>query len=70
MDLLLSTRHWSVVYTVDMACDVVAHTEPHLPRMADVFLGGVLKLHAVVELHRYAELHTVHFCCVNPKISF
>ena len=39
VDLLLSTKHWPVVYAVDMACDVVAHTEVRLPRMADVFWG-------------------------------
>ena len=34
IDLLLSMRHWAVVYAVDMACDVVAHLEARHPALA------------------------------------
>ena len=27
VDLLMLSRHWPLVYAVDMACDVVAHIE-------------------------------------------
>lgn len=30
-DLLLSSRHWPLVYAVDMACDLVAHIEAREP---------------------------------------
>ena len=30
VDLLLSSKHWPLVYAVDMACDVVAHVEVKL----------------------------------------
>ena len=36
LDLLLSSKHWPVVYAVDMACDVVAHAEVQNPLLANV----------------------------------
>lgn len=35
MDLLLSSKHWPLVYAVDMACDVVAHLEVREPKLAN-----------------------------------
>ena len=67
MNLLLSTKHWPV-YAVGRACDVVAHTEARFfhdwPMYFKMNAGGVLKLHAVVEHHRYVELHAIHFWCI------
>ena len=34
VDLLLSSKHWPLAYAVDMACDVVAHTEVRVPKLA------------------------------------
>ena len=34
VDLLLSSRHWPLVYAVDMACDIVAHMEVRSPSLA------------------------------------
>ena len=34
VDLLLSSKHWPVVFAVDMACDVVAHVEVRHPNLA------------------------------------
>ena len=39
LDLLLSFKHWPVVYAVDMTCDVVAHAEVHNPLLANVLWG-------------------------------
>ena len=39
VDLLLSIKHWPLVYAVDMACDVVAHTEVRLPSLARELWG-------------------------------
>ena len=39
VDLLLSSRHWPLVYAVDMACDVVAHLEVREPKLASVLWG-------------------------------
>ena len=40
VDLLLSCKHWPLVYAVDMACDVVAHMEARLPQMAAAIWGN------------------------------
>ena len=40
MDLLLSCKHWPLVYAIDMACDVVAHAEARLPLMAEAMWGN------------------------------
>ena len=32
-------KHWPLVYAVDMACDVVAHTEVRLPALANDLWG-------------------------------
>ena len=34
VDLLLSSKHWPVVFAVDMACDVAAHLEVRHPKLA------------------------------------
>ena len=34
VDLLLSSKHWPLAYAVDMACDVAAHTEVRVPKLA------------------------------------
>lgn len=34
VDLLLSSKHWPLAYAVDMACDVVAHIEVRVPKLA------------------------------------
>lgn len=39
VDLLLSSRYWPAVYAVDMACDVVAHTEAREPHLANSLWG-------------------------------
>ena len=39
VDLLLSTKYWPIVYAVDMACDVVAHTEVRLPGLSNDLWG-------------------------------
>lgn len=39
VDLLLSSKHWPLVYAVDMACDVVAHIEVREPKLADAMWG-------------------------------
>ena len=39
VDLLLSMKYWPVVNAVDMACDVVAHTEVRLPALANELWG-------------------------------
>lgn len=39
VDLLLSSRHWPLAYAVDMACDVVAHTEVREPKLAKMMWG-------------------------------
>ncbi len=38
-DLLLSSKHWPLVYAVDMACDVVAHLETREPAMTRQMWG-------------------------------
>lgn len=39
VDLLISSKHWPLVYAVDMACDVVAHIETREPQLARVMWG-------------------------------
>ncbi len=39
VDLLLSTKHWPAVFAVDMACDVAAHLEARLPKLANAIWG-------------------------------
>lgn len=39
VDLLLSCKHWPLVYAVDMACDVVDHVEVRLPQLANAMWG-------------------------------
>ena len=39
VDLLLSSKHWPVVFAVDMACDVAAHLEVCLPKLATALWG-------------------------------
>lgn len=39
VDLLLSSKHWPLVYAVDMACDVVAHVEVREPKLANAMWG-------------------------------
>ena len=39
IDLLLSSKHWPLVYAVDMACDVVAHVEVREPKLANAMWG-------------------------------
>ena len=39
VDLLLSSKHWPLAYAVDMACDVVAHTEVRVPKLAKMMWG-------------------------------
>ena len=39
MDLLLSSKNWPLAYAVDMACDVVAHMEVRIPRLAKAMWG-------------------------------
>ena len=39
VDLLLSSKHWPVVFAVDMACDVTAHVEVHHPKLANALWG-------------------------------
>ena len=39
VDLLLSSRHWPLAFAVDMACDVVAHTEVREPKLAKMMWG-------------------------------
>ena len=39
VDLLLSMKHWPIVYAVDMACDVVAHMEVREPKLASEMWG-------------------------------
>ena len=38
MDLLVSSKHWPVVFAVDMACDVAAHVEVQHPNLAIALL--------------------------------
>ena len=38
-DLLLSSKHWPLVYAVDIACDVVAHIEARDPQLANALWG-------------------------------
>ncbi len=35
----MSSKHWSLVYAVDMACDVVAHIEVRDPALANAMWG-------------------------------
>ena len=39
VDLLLSSKHWPVVFAVDMACDVTAHVEVRHPKLANALWG-------------------------------
>lgn len=39
VDLLMSSKHWPLVYAVDMACDVVAHIEVRHPKLANAMWG-------------------------------
>ena len=39
VDLLMSSHCWPLVYAVDMACDVVAHTEVREPQLANLLWG-------------------------------
>ena len=39
VDLLLSSKHWPLVYAVDMTCDVVAHVEVREPKLANAMWG-------------------------------
>ncbi len=39
VDLLMSSKHWPLVYAVDMACDVVAHIEVRDPALANAMWG-------------------------------
>lgn len=39
VDLLMSLKHWPLVYAVDMACDVVAHIEVSHPKLANAMWG-------------------------------
>ena len=39
VDLLMSSKNWPLVYAVDMACDVVAHTEVREPCLASALWG-------------------------------
>ena len=39
VDLLLSSKHWPLAYAVDMACDIVAHTEVRNPSLAKTLWG-------------------------------
>ena len=40
VDLLLSSKHWPLVYAVDMVCDVVAHVEIREPKLANAMWGN------------------------------
>ena len=40
VDLLLSSKHWPVVFAVDMACDVTAHVEVRHPKLANALWGA------------------------------
>ena len=39
VDLLLSSKHWPVVFAVDMVCDVAAHVEVRHPKLATALWG-------------------------------
>ena len=39
VDLLMSSKHWPLVYAVDMACNVVAHIEVRHPKLANAMWG-------------------------------
>ena len=38
-DLLLSSKHWPTIYTVDMACDLVAHIEVTHSKLSRLLWG-------------------------------
>lgn len=38
VDLLLSSKHWPLVYAVDI-CDIVAHIEARQPKLANAMWG-------------------------------
>ncbi len=40
VDLLASSKHWPTVFAVDMACDVVAHTEARYLQLANALWGN------------------------------
>ena len=40
VDLLLSSKHWPLVYAVNMSCGVVAHVEAREPKLANAMSWG------------------------------
>ncbi len=40
VDLLVFSKHWRTVFAVDMACDLVAHTEARYPKLANALWGN------------------------------
>lgn len=69
VDLLLSMKHWPLVYAVDMACDVVAHTEVRLPALANALWGerrGCFEKPSTTSQPNVgASITIVHACIAN-----
>ena len=40
VDLLMSSKHWPVIYAVDMACDIAAHVGTRNPQLANALWGN------------------------------
>lgn len=56
VDLLLSSKHWPVVFAVDMACDVTAHVEVRHQSLPMLFGGreeDAFKNHILGMTHRF-----------------
>ena len=56
VDLLLSSKHWPVVFAVDMACNVTAHVEVCHPKLANALWGerrACFKNHILRMTHRF-----------------
>ena len=61
--LLLSSKHWPVVFAVDMACDVAAHLEVRHPKLATApWQAGECALRSLIRemIHRFVVHNYVH----------
>ena len=72
LDLLLSSKHWPVVYAVDMACDIAAHAEVHNQLLANVLWGdrrGCLTDYTPIRMRARGPRVAKLFECRRPPVK-